>query len=216
MEKWLFIIGYLIQMIGSLLLLVKVWSKKSVYGLSSDTQICFLTSTLSRIIWSMDTRLVETYLAYAELIASSIVTLLLCFSVWKFHHTTTKEAWWPLRALTLIPIALVFSLLFHPGNTILSLQLLVAFTMYVEAMALLPQLYLMRKMIEVEPLTSHYVGLLVMSRIARLAFWFSLFRQGEHFLGLFIADLLHTLLAGDYLYIWCRKLRTGGALIYKL
>ncbi|XP_055388448.1 ER lumen protein-retaining receptor 3-like [Condylostylus longicornis] len=215
MEKWLFIIGYLIQVVGSLLLLVKVWSKKSVYGLSSDTQICFLISTLSRIVWSMDTRLVETYLAYAELASSTVVTVLLCFSVWKFRHTTTKEAWWPLRSMVLGPIAFVLAVLFHPGSATISLQVLVAFTMYIEAMALLPQLYLMRKMIEVEPLTSHYVGILVLSRIVRLAFWFSLFMQGEHFIGLFVADLLHTLLAGDYLYIWCRKLRTGGALIYK-
>lgn len=183
------------------MLLIKVWSKKSVYGLSSDTQICFFASTLSRVVWSLDTRLVEvfhnsiffrvgscslhfmgagviyftkkidyiyylliflviwmwpnfwfpfqTYLAYAELVCSTLVSAFLCFSVWKFRHTTTKEALWPLRSITLIPVALALGLFFHPGSSSISLQVLVAFTMYIEAMALLPQLYLMRKMIEV-------------------------------------------------------------------
>lgn len=79
------------------------------------------------------------------------------------------------------------------------MQILVAFTMYVEALGLIPQLYLMNKMYDIEPITSNYVAMLVVARLCRMVFWGVLFYQGEHFLQLFIADCLHALFAADYL-----------------
>ena len=81
---------------------------------------------------------------------------------------------------------------------------------------LLPQLWLMRHMHEIEPLTSHYVGLLIVSRLIRMLFWGSLFMMGEHFFQLFVADLLHTVFAADYMYLWCSKLKSGGRLVYAM
>ncbi|CEM27211.1 unnamed protein product [Vitrella brassicaformis CCMP3155] len=216
MEIWLFILGYLVHFVGSIVLLRKIQKQKSVYGLSSDTQYMLLAATISRCIWSMYTRLIETNLAYMELICSTVVALMLAYSMWQFRHTTIKQAPSPLKATILIPAALVLAFFFHPGYKWWTVQILVAFTMYIEAVALIPQLYLMRRMHEVENVTSHYVGLLVCSRAVRLLFWVQLYWIGEHFIGLFVADLLHTLLSGDYLWLWIRKLRTGGQLIYSL
>merc|ERR1711988_1271293 len=95
-----------------------------------------------------------------------------------------------------------------------SMQVLVSFSMYMEAIAMLPQLWLMRKMHEVEPLTSHYVGLLVIARIIRMMFWVKLFVLGEHFVQLLIADMFHALFSADYLWLWCKKLKSGGRLVY--
>lgn len=88
--------------------------------------------------------------------------------------------------------------------------------MYMEALALIPQLYLMRHMIEIEPLTSHYVGFLVIARIIRMVFWFEMYMLGENFIDLFISDLVHTVLSADYLFLWCKKLRFGGRLVYSI
>jgi hypothetical protein len=46
----------------------------------------------------------------------------------------------------------------------------------------LPQLWLMRKMHEVEAMTSHYVGLVVIARFIRMLFWGKMYFLGEHFL----------------------------------
>merc|ERR1719432_612695 len=109
---------------------------------------------------------------------------------------------------------MVLALLFHPGDDWFSMQILVSYTMFQEAMGLLPQLYLMRKMHEVEAMTSHYVGLMVVARFFRMVFWGKMYFLGEHFLQLFFADILHTVLAADYMYLWCRKLQYGGRLVY--
>merc|ERR1719454_588401 len=67
----------------------------------------------------------------------------------------------------------------------------------------------MRNMHEVEPLTSHYVGTIVVARFVRMLFWFKMYFLGENFLQLLFADILHTLLSADYMYLWLRKLRYG-------
>ena len=74
----------------------------------------------------------------------------------------------------------------------------------------------MRKMHFVEPITSHYVGLLVIARLCRMVFWAVLFFKGEHFLQLLVADLIHSVCTADYMYLWFNKLRTGGKLVYAL
>merc|ERR1719281_1160507 len=161
----------------------------------------------------METRLVETAFAYLELFLSTCLALVLCYFCWKYHHTTTKHSISYLRIYVTVPLAMVLAFLFHPGPDWVSMQVLVAFSMYMEAIAMLPQLWLMRKMHEVEPLTSHYVGLLVIARMIRMVFWVKLFILGEHFTQLLIADMFHALFSADYLWLWCRKLRTGGRLV---
>merc|ERR1719237_1067522 len=119
-----------------------------------------------------------------------------------------------LRVYVTAPASMVLATLFHPGDDWISMQILVSYTMFQEACGLLPQLWLMRKMHEVEPLTSHYVGLIVVARFVRMLFWLKMYFLGEHFLQLFFADICHTLLSADYMYLWCRKLRDGGRLVY--
>mmetsp|Transcript_32088 Transcript_32088/g.73335 ORF Transcript_32088/g.73335 Transcript_32088/m.73335 type:complete len:221 (-) Transcript_32088:73-735(-) len=214
MEVFLFILGYYIHFGASCLLLYKIYKHKSIYGLSVDTQASYLLAVVARCVWVMETRLVETKLAYFELILSTAAALGLCWLCYTYYATTQKHASWLLRVYTTAPVALVLAFFFHPGDEWFSIQILVSYTMFQEAMGLLPQLWLMRKMHEVEPLTSHYVGLLIISRMVRMCFWAKMYLLGEHFLQLFFADVCHTLLSADYLWLWCRKLQYGGGLIY--
>lgn len=214
MEVFLFILGYYVHFCATCILVYKISKHKSIYGLSIDTQISYLTAVIARCIWVMETRLIETVFAYIELILSTGGALVLCYLAFKYKHTTTKHSTPYLRVFVTIPLALVLAFFFHPGEDWWTMQILVAFTMYAECMGLLPQLWLMRKMHEVEPLTSHYVGLLVVARIVRMVFWVKLFMLGEHFLQLLVADIFHTLFSADYLWLWCRKLKSGGRLVY--
>ncbi|KAF8819085.1 putative ER-retrevial receptor Ter1p, partial [Cardiosporidium cionae] len=205
----------LIHFLGGLVLLWKIKQQKTIYGLSFDTQLCFVLSTIARCMWSLDTRLVENRLAYLELFCSILAVFLLVYHMHRYRYTGSKSTWWPLQSQTLIPVALIAAFLFHPGQKWWSIQILVAFTMYLEAVALIPQLWLMHNIVEIETLTSHYVGLLILSRIVRMFFWLSLYLRGEQFIGLFVADLLHSICSVDYFFLWCHKLRRGGMLMYK-
>lgn len=214
MEIFLFLVGYLVHFAASCLLMYKIWKHKSIYGLSVDTQAAYFLAVVARCVWSLETRLVETKFAYVELFLSTLAAGGLSFLCYQFYHTATKHSTPVLRVYATAPAALVLAFFFHPGDDWWSLQILVSYTMFQEAMGLLPQLYLMRKMHEVEPMTSHYVGLIVVARFIRMVFWGKMYIMGEHFLQLLFADVLHTLLSADYLYLWCRKLQYGGRLIY--
>eukprot|EP01056_Protomagalhaensia_sp_Gyna25_P002543 Protomagalhaensia_sp_Gyna_25__2542@NODE_2437_length_1086_cov_639_553964_g1889_i2_p1_GENE_NODE_2437_length_1086_cov_639_553964_g1889_i2NODE_2437_length_1086_cov_639_553964_g1889_i2_p1_ORF_typecomplete_len219_score20_47ER_lumen_recept/PF00810_18/2_2e21ER_lumen_recept/PF00810_18/1e04_NODE_2437_length_1086_cov_639_553964_g1889_i249705 len=208
-----FIGGYITQLIGSSLLLTRIAKRQSIYGLAVDTQICYLLSTLARCWWSFDTRLVETQVAYWELVCSVLVAIATCILCLKYRMTTTKRPFWLYSAKVMVPAAMVLALCFHPGSALISLQVLVAFTMYLEAMALLPQLDLMRKFEEVDPLTSDYVALIVISRLIRLLFWGSLYLQGDRFVGLLLSDIIHTAFCVQYMLIWVsrfRKVKASG------
>jgi ER lumen protein retaining receptor len=211
-----FIVGYCIQLGASGVLLYQVTAKRTFYGLSQDMQIMFCLACFTRCIWTLDTRLVETFFAYLELLLSTAASVGLCLYSHKYRYTNVKAPPYFLSVWVLTPVGVVLSILFHPGTAWFSYQTLIAFTMYIEALALIPQLYLMRHMIEIEPLTSHYVGLLVIARIFRMVFWFEMYMLGENFIDLFISDLVHTILSADYLFLWCKKLRHGGRLVYSI
>lgn len=214
MEIFLFLLGYLVHLGGSALLLTKIMKYKSIYGLAVDTQAAYLLAVIVRCIWTLETRLVETPIAYLELLCSTGAACGLCYLCYTLYHTTTKHSVPYLRIYCTAPACLVLAFFFNPGDDWFSMQILVAYTMYQEAFGLLPQLWLMRKMHEVEAMTSHYVGLVVVARFVRMCFWGKMYFNGEHFLQLFVADLLHGLLAADYMYLWLKKLRDGGRLIY--
>ena len=222
MDIFLFVLSYVTQLVASGILLYRIWSVHSVDGLTVDTQWCLLCSTISRCIWTLNTRIVEenklfALLAVVELLSSLGAAGALVYSFQKFRHTFTRSVPKLLSAVILLPSALLIAYLVNPGKWFtFSTQVLVAFTMYAEAVALVPQLWLVQKIGDVEALTSHYIGLLVIARAVRMLFWLFMILDGQWFLCLFLADLLHTALSADYMYLWIRKLRHGGRLIYSL
>ena len=222
MDIFLFVLGYIIQLVASAILFYRIRTVKSIYGLCIDTQICFLLSSLSRLLWTVNTRIYEANgafvtIAFLEMLLSVVAAFALVYHFVQLRHTTTVSVPMYLSYKVLIPISLGFAYIVNPGGWFnVSSQLLVAFNMYVEAAALVPQLWLIRKMEDVEALTSHYVGLLVIARGVRMVFWIVLFMDGDRFLCLFFADVFHTVLSADYLYLWIRKLRHGGRLVYSL
>jgi ER lumen protein retaining receptor len=222
MDIVIFVLSYLVQLVASCILLHRVQSVKSIYGLSLDSQICLLIATLSRCVWTVKTRIVETNVvltsvAAFELMASLVSAVFLVRLFSNLRHTTTQACPTILSASVLVPFALTLAFLFNPGSWFnITAQVFVAFTMYLEAVALIPQLWLVRRMDDVEALTSHYVGILIIARAVRMMFWVVMFFDGQSFMCLFTADLLHTALSADYLYLWIRKLRHGGRLVYSL
>ena len=74
--------------------------------------------------------------------------------------------------------------------------------MFMEACGLLPQIYLLRKLGEIETMTGNYVVCLGISRFLRMIFWLMLYIQGDSFLYLVVADLLHCVLLADFAYYY--------------
>eukprot|EP00743_Colponemidia_sp_Colp-15_P001590 GILK01001736.1.p1 GENE.GILK01001736.1~~GILK01001736.1.p1 ORF type:complete len:224 (-),score=33.43 GILK01001736.1:198-869(-) len=211
---WLFTLGYFAQFVGTSILLYKIRKQRSIYGLSVDTQQMFLLAAIVRVIWVFDTRLTQLSLVYVEMVLSILFSLGIVYYCHKYRHTTTVQArnW----SWILIAICAVLAFLFHPGKKNeywWTMQILVAFSLYLEAGGLMPQLVVMRKIGEVEPLTSHYMFCLAASRFLRLGFWILMWLDGDKFFSLMAADLIHTLLLSDYVYYYLKSLTDRKRLI---
>lgn len=151
--------------------------------------------------------ILQTRLAHVELGGAVLTSLGTCVLCHKLKSTNSKQASSKYSVWLLTAIAMLAAIIWHPGRGIISLQVLVAFTIYMETLALLPQLKVMHKLQDADAITGQYVALLVVSRLLRLVFWVALFLQGDRFVGLFLADLVHSCFTAHYLFIWVRKMR---------
>lgn len=54
--------------IGNGIMIYKLRKQKSMYGISIDTQICLLVSTIARVFWMMDTQLTRLWISVFEIL----------------------------------------------------------------------------------------------------------------------------------------------------
>jgi len=216
METFLFVVGYIVQLIASALLLLKMNQTKSSDGISIDTQLAFVLATVVRCIWTLETRLIETWFAYGELIGSTVLGLLVAHACWRFRDPDARHSRpiWMLQLQILAPLALVLAFFLHPSTDWFSMQVLVSFTMFMEAIGVMPQVFLMSKVQIIDAMGNEYVGLLAVARLIRLVFWTVLYFKGEHFFTLMVADGLHTLITIECLRLWFKKL--SGKLYFSI
>jgi ER lumen protein retaining receptor len=66
----IFIGGYILQHIGSYILIKKIHDKKSLQGISLESQVMYFIGTIMRLLYIFDTRLSETFLIWIDLAAA--------------------------------------------------------------------------------------------------------------------------------------------------
>jgi len=206
----LFNLGYLSQLVGNYILIQKIRKQKNIEGLSFETQVIYLIGALVRCIWVFETRLSGTFVVWIELLLSVGSSSYLVFLFWKYKDSKFVQLQNPFKFIYLLIASTILSVFFHPGSKgsyYFTLQMLVAFTMYFEACGLLPQIYILRKMREVEVQLGHYVFCLAISRAVRLLFWLCMWLEGDSFIYLMLADFLHTALLGDFVYFYLKTKR---------
>ena len=101
---------------------------------------------------------------------------------------------WYLQLTVLLPVVLLLSFVFHPGNKgkyYLSLQMMVSLNIFSEAIGLLPQFYIIKKSGDQGNLSKSYVICLGIARFFRLLFWIKMYNDGNSFISLIIADVVH-------------------------
>mmetsp|Transcript_43389 Transcript_43389/g.50194 ORF Transcript_43389/g.50194 Transcript_43389/m.50194 type:complete len:215 (+) Transcript_43389:55-699(+) len=198
----MFTLGYLCQLVGSGILIRKIQRKKNTEGLSFETQICYLIGSIVRVVWVSKTRLSKYWLVWIELAVSIGVAGYMVYLFYKNKDTLQIKN--PIKLPYIMIACGILSYFFHPGKRDAYMQMLVSFTIFLEAAGMLPQIYILRKLKTVEVTIGNYVVLLALSRVFRLAFWIISYYDGVAFGYLIIADLIHTLLLADFVYFYLR------------
>lgn len=218
--------GSLVQLLGFLLLTVKVRANKSVAGISSKTLemyllffICRLTSTMSRTGYIPVDRSGRCVYQMTDM-CSLVVVVQLLYCVHKTHKWTYQADHDTLPIMPLIPPCLVLAYFVHANlNRSEFFDTVWATSTNLDTFAMLPQLWMMSKVGgQVEGCTSHFVASIVVSRALALAFWCSaqkdLAAEGSDIAGkqIILAHVAQLLLAADFMYYYLRAKWSGRSM----
>merc|ERR1711976_563713 len=154
-----------------------------------------------------DSMLKNFFLAYVEVLLAlgTLGYVMYLFKQYERNNFAPNEMKLPyyFKLQVLIPVCLVLAFLFHPGTKgayYLTMQQLVALSIYSESIGLIPQLFMIRKERDTGNLSQYYVVFLAIARLLRLTFWIKMIIMGNKFYSLLIADVLHTIFLSDFVY----------------
>jgi hypothetical protein len=141
-QLYLFVFGYLFEHIGNAIMIYKLQKQKSMYGISIDTQVCLLLTTLSRVLWMWDTQLSRLWISMVEIAAAVLLHAYIVYLCFSYKDTIYKGVSAPYLKWPVLAVAmLILSTIFHPGSKgdyFFTFQMFVSFTMFLEAAALVP------------------------------------------------------------------------------
>lgn len=203
------LLGDLSHLLAIIILLLKIWKTRSCAGISGKTQILFAVVYTTRYL-DLVTTFISVYNTVMKIffIAASYATLFLMYMKFKATYDHNHDTF---RIEFLILPTIVLSLLINHEFTVL--EILWTFSIYLEALAILPQLFLVSKTGEAESITSHYLFALGSYRGLYLLNWvYRYYAEGHYDLIAIVAGLVQTVLYCDFFYLYITKVLKGKKL----
>jgi len=129
----------------------------------------------------------------------------------KYRSTYDSESDSFRAEFILVPAAGLAVLLNHAFTLI---EILWTFSIYVECLAILPQLYMLSKTGEAETITSHYLFALGLYRALYILNWvYRYYTAGLLDLIAVVAGCIQTILYCDFFYLYVTKVMRGKRLV---
>ncbi|EEQ40870.1 hypothetical protein CLUG_04998 [Clavispora lusitaniae ATCC 42720] len=200
------IVADLAHLASSLILLYSIETNKSINGLSLKTQLLYLAVFILRYL-DLFTSYVSLYNTLMKLffLSSSAYTVYLMAK--KYHRTIREDIdTFPLKFL-LIPVSIV-TLVFNHAYSFRELTW--AFSIWLEAVAIIPQLYMLQRTGSAENITTHYIFALGIYRALYIPNWiYRYFFEGSFDYVAVLAGILQTVVYSDFFYIYYTKVMHG-------
>lgn len=203
------LVGDLSHLLAIIVLLLKIWKTRSCAGISGKSQILFAIVYLARYL-DLFTTFVSVYNSVMKVvfIGASLATIFLMFAKFRATYDRNHDSF---RIEFLIIPAIILSLLINHEFTVL--EVMWTFSIYLESVAILPQLFLVSKTGEAESITSHYLFALGSYRALYLINWiWRYFMESHYDLIAIFAGLVQTILYCDFFYLYITKVLKGKKL----
>uniref|UniRef100_A0A8C8JLG5 ER lumen protein-retaining receptor n=1 Tax=Oncorhynchus tshawytscha TaxID=74940 RepID=A0A8C8JLG5_ONCTS len=182
--------GDLSHLAAIIILLLKIWKTRSCAGISGKSQILFALVFTSR---------------YLDLLTSFI----------SLYNTTMKATYdgnhdtFRVEFLV-VPVG---GLAFLVNHDFSPLEILWTFSIYLESVAILPQLFMISKTGEAETITTHYLFFLGLYRALYLINWiWRFYFEGFFDMIAIVAGVVQTILYCDFFYLYVTKVLKGKKL----
>lgn len=203
------LVGDLSHLAAIIILLLKIWKSRSCAGLSGKSQIMFAMVYTTRYL-DLFTTFVSLYNSVMKVIfvVSSYVTVYLMYSKFKATYDGNHDTF---RVEFLVtPVAGLAVLINHELSF---LEILWTFSIYLESVAILPQLFMISKTGEAETITSHYLFALGIYRALYILNWVYRYYTESFFdLIAVVAGCVQTVLYCDFFYLYITKVWKGKRL----
>ena len=224
------VLSSLIQTCAFLIVLLKVTNYQDCSGLSANTLICYAILLLARLT---STLFYPGYLPsdssgswlyqLSDIISFLICILLIYLIYFKYRETSDIMSDGKIPFYILVLPSFILALIFRSSlNNNIFCDVNWAFSMYLEALAIFPQILLFTiKKGKIESFTSHYVALCGLSRLFSLIFWWDTYEELNitdlyfgKYVGYFIigAQILQLIIMADYYYLYFKSILKGQAI----
>ncbi|KPJ02769.1 PREDICTED: ER lumen protein-retaining receptor [Papilio xuthus] len=197
------------HLLAIIILLLKIWKTRSCAGISGKSQILFAIVYTSRYL-DLLTTFVSAYNTIMKIvfIVASYATVYLMYVKFKATYDHNHDTF---RIEFLLIPSVILALLINREFTVL--EVLWTFSIYLESVAILPQLFLVSKTGEAESITSHYLFALGSYRGLYLLNWIYRYIVEDHYeLIAIVAGVIQTVLYCDFFYLYITKVLKGKKL----
>lgn len=198
--------GDLSHLVAVIILLLKIWKTRSCSGISGKSQILFAVVFTCRYL-DLFTDYVSLYNTVMKIIfiVSSYTTVYFIYHKFKTTYGRSQDTF---RIEYILGAVAFLALLIHERreNAYLVLELLWTFSIYLEAVAILPQLFMITRTGEAETITSHYLFFLGLYRGLYILNWiYRYYTEGFHEWIAIVAGIIQTILYCDFFYLYITK-----------
>lgn len=168
---------------------------------------------LMRVLYIFDTRLYKETLTWVELILSISLNLYIIRQFYNPKITQSDHYHQYSTWKIIVPACIILSFFFHPGEKneyYFTLQMFVSCSMFIEACSLLPQILLSKKEGFIDHKVGQYLVFIAISRGLRLVFWVLQYLDGDQFIYLILADVVHSIIIADFVWLYFKHKGTGA------
>ncbi|KAB8234617.1 endoplasmic reticulum retention protein [Aspergillus alliaceus] len=189
------------------ILLHKMKSSSSCSGLSFKSQALYLMVFVTRyldLFWSFSDSLYNTTFKIT-FIGSSAYIIYLMLNDYKPTHDPNVDTF---KVQYLLGLSALLAL-FFPHDYSIS-EILWTFSIWLESVAILPQLFMLQRTGEADTITTHYLFALGLYRALYIPNWiYRYFTEGYFQPVPVLAGIVQTLLYSDFFYIYYTKVMKG-------
>ncbi|CCD65964.1 ER lumen protein-retaining receptor erd-2.2 [Caenorhabditis elegans] len=190
------------HLLAIIILLLKIWKSRSCSGISARSQILFALVFTARYLdlFSTYISLYNTTMKITFLAATYATVYLMFF---KFRSTYMRESDTFRVELLIVPAAILALLINHDFAPF---ELLWTFSIYLEAVAILPQLFLLQSTGSAEVITAHYLFALGSYRALYIFNWIYRYYTEDYFDPIVVvAGIVQTVLYADFFYLYVTR-----------
>ncbi|MEQ2191193.1 ER lumen protein-retaining receptor 2 [Xenoophorus captivus] len=201
--------GDLSHLAAIIILLLKIWKTRSCAGISGKSQVLFALVFTTRYL-DLLTSFISLYNTTMKVIyiGCAYATVYLIYMKFKATYDGNHDTF--RVEFLVVPVG---GLAFLVNHDFSPLEILWTFSIYLESVAILPQLFMISKTGEAETITTHYLFFLGLYRALYLINWiWRFYFEGFFDMIAIVAGVVQTILYCDFFYLYVTKVLKGKKL----